>query len=74
MSRLPAYQAIFFAMLAGPVVAWVASAAFAPGHVVIFLEWWVIALFCTFWVVETLRQEAAERRLLERERGGSVAK
>lgn len=74
VSRLPAYQAIFFAMLAGPVVAWVASAAFAPGHVVIFLEWWVIALFCTFWVVETLRQEAAERRLLERERGGSVAK
>ncbi|NHB84244.1 hypothetical protein G7085_05365 [Tessaracoccus sp. HDW20] len=52
-----AYQVIFVAMVAGPLVAWVVSALFAPGRFVILLEWWEIALFTTFWVTETVRQE-----------------
>lgn len=49
------YRVIFLLMLAGPVVAWALAAVFAPGHLVIFLEWWEIALFCVFWSMETWR-------------------
>lgn len=53
------YRVIFVLMLLGPVVAWAISRVFAPGHLVIFLEWWEIALFCVFWVLETRRQGRA---------------
>ena len=43
-------------MVAGPLVAWAVSEALAPGSLVILLEWWEIALFCIFWVLETRRQ------------------
>lgn len=53
------YRIIFVLMVLGPLVAWVISASFAPGHLVIFLEWWEIALFCVFWVLETRRLSTA---------------
>ncbi len=53
---LAVYRIVFVAMLAGPLLAWGAAALWAPGKMVILLEWWVIALFCLFWVLETLRQ------------------
>ncbi|GAA5161413.1 hypothetical protein GCM10011366_09690 [Ornithinimicrobium tianjinense] len=56
--RRRGYQLIFFLMLAGPLVAAAAAQAFAPGHLVIFLEWWEIGLFCVFWVLETRRLSA----------------
>lgn len=56
LEHLAGYRVIFVLMLLGPVIAWGISRAFAPGHLVIFLEWWEIALFCTFWVLETRRQ------------------
>lgn len=54
--HLAGYRVIFVLMVLGPFVAWGIARAFAPGHLVIFLEWWEIALFCLFWVVETRRQ------------------
>ena len=54
--HLTGYRVIFVLMVLGPLVAWGISRAFAPGHLVIFLEWWEIALFCVFWVLETRRQ------------------
>ncbi|WP_131104123.1 hypothetical protein [Ornithinimicrobium sufpigmenti] len=54
--HLAGYRIIFVLMVLGPLVAWGIARAFAPGHLVIFLEWWEIALFCLFWVVETRRQ------------------
>lgn len=56
--RRRGYQLIFFLMLAGPLVAAAVAQAFAPGHLVIFLEWWEIGLFCVFWVLETRRLSA----------------
>lgn len=53
---LAGYRVIFVLMLLGPLVAWAAARALAPGHLVILLEWWEIALFCTYWVLETRRQ------------------
>ncbi|SHJ74279.1 hypothetical protein SAMN02745244_03155 [Tessaracoccus bendigoensis DSM 12906] len=53
---LPAYRAIFIAMMVGPFIAWGAAALIAPGKMVILLEWWVIAMFCVFWMVEMARQ------------------
>ncbi|QFG68095.1 hypothetical protein [Ornithinimicrobium pratense] len=53
---LAGYRVIFVLMVLGPLVAWGIARTFAPGHLVIFLEWWEIALFCLFWVVETRRQ------------------
>ncbi|MFX0540027.1 hypothetical protein ACQBAT_05210 [Ornithinimicrobium sp. Y1847] len=55
MARRRGYQVIFALMLAGPLVSWAVARAFAPGHFVIFLEWWEIGLFCIFWVLETRR-------------------
>lgn len=49
------YQVIVVLMLLGPLVAWGLARAFAPGHLVIFLEWWEILLFVAFWVLETRR-------------------
>jgi hypothetical protein len=46
------YKALFFAMLAGPVIALIVNAFFS-GHVVIFLEWYEIALFGVFWHADT---------------------
>lgn len=56
LTHLAGYRVIFVLMLLGPLVAWGTARAFAPGHLVIFLEWWEIALFCVFWVLETRRQ------------------
>lgn len=56
---LTGYRVIFVLMLLGPLVAWGIARVFAPGHLVIFLEWWEIALFCVFWVLETRRQGRA---------------
>lgn len=53
---LAAYRAIFVLMVAGPLIAWAVSEALASGSLVILLEWWEIALFCIFWVLETRRQ------------------
>ena len=53
---LTGYRVIFVLMVLGPVLAWAAAAAFAPGRTVILLEWWEIGLFCLFWVLETRRQ------------------
>lgn len=58
LADLTGYRVIFVLMLLGPLVAWAIARAFAPGHLVIFLEWWEIALFCVFWVLETRRQGA----------------
>lgn len=56
---LRSYRAIFALMVAGPLVAWVGASLFAPGRMVILLEWWEIALFSVFWVLETRRQARA---------------
>lgn len=58
LADLTGYRVIFVLMLLGPLVAWVSARLVAPGHFVIFLEWWEIALFCLFWVLETRRQGA----------------
>ncbi len=50
-----AYLAIFVLMVLGPLVAWGLAALLAPGHLVILLEWWEIALFAVFWALETRR-------------------
>lgn len=57
---LTGYRVIFVLMLLGPLIAWGIARVFAPGHLVIFLEWWEIALFCLFWVLETRRQARIE--------------
>jgi hypothetical protein len=43
------------------------AGVFAPDHVVIFIEWWEIALFAVFWGLETrrvarLRDNKVEKR------------
>lgn len=55
------YRVIFSLMVLGPAIAWAAAALFAPGKVVILLEWWEIAMFCWFWVLETWRQSRRVR-------------
>lgn len=50
-----AYLVIFLLMVLGPLVAWAVSALLVPGHLVILLEWWEIALFGVFWALETRR-------------------
>lgn len=49
------YRVIVGLMVLGPLVTWVVSALVAPDHLVLLLEWWEIALFATFWVMETRR-------------------
>lgn len=49
------YGVIFLLMSAGVVVPVLVARVFAPEHVVIFIEWWEIALFAIFWGLETLR-------------------
>ena len=56
LSDLAGYRVIFVLMLVGPLVAWGIAEVFAPGRLVIFLEWWEIGLFCVFWVLETRRR------------------
>lgn len=46
---------IFLLMSLGIVVPFLVARAFAPEHVVIFIEWWEIALFAVFWGLETRR-------------------
>lgn len=60
--RLLGYRVIFVLMLLGPAVAWAVSETFAPGHLVIILEWWEIALFGLFWALETWRLRRPPRR------------
>jgi hypothetical protein len=50
-----AYKAIFFLMLAGPLVSLGFYLFVTREHTVIFLEWWEIVLFCVFWALETQR-------------------
>jgi hypothetical protein len=50
-----AYLVIVVLMVLGPLVAAVLARVFAPGHWVILLEWWEIALFALFWFLETRR-------------------
>jgi hypothetical protein len=49
------YKVILALMVLGPVVALGVNTYIAPGHTIIFLEWWEIAWFCVFWFVETRR-------------------
>lgn len=49
------YRVIVILMLLGPLAAWLVSYLFAPDHFVLVLEWWEIALFATFWALETRR-------------------
>ncbi|WP_134772801.1 hypothetical protein [Ornithinimicrobium flavum] len=56
LMHLTGYRVIFVLMVLGPLLAWAAAAALAPGRTVILLEWWEIGLFCLFWVLETRRQ------------------
>jgi hypothetical protein len=52
-----AYLVIFGLMVLGPLLAAGVARLFAPGHWVILLEWWEIALFAIFWFLETRRIE-----------------
>ena len=49
------YLVIFLLMTIGIAVPLLVARAFAPEHVVIFIEWWEIALFAVFWGLETRR-------------------
>ena len=49
------YGVIFLLMSFGILVPVLVARAFAPEHVVIFIEWWEIALFAVFWGLETRR-------------------
>lgn len=49
------YRWILGAMALGPVGALAIHTLFAPRHTVIFLEWWEIAVFAVFWMLETRR-------------------
>lgn len=59
-----AYLAIFVLMVVGPLVAWGLATLFAPGHLVILLEWWEIALFAVFWALETRRITRVRRSVI----------
>jgi hypothetical protein len=61
------YGVIFLLMTIGIAVPLLVARAFAPEHVVIFIEWWEIALFAVFWGLETrrvarLRDNKVEKR------------
>jgi hypothetical protein len=49
------YLVIFLQMSFGIAVPVLVARAFAPEHVVIFIEWWEIALFAVFWGLVTRR-------------------
>lgn len=49
------YGVIFLLMSLGIVVPVLVARRFAPEHMVIFIEWWEIALFAIFWALETRR-------------------
>jgi hypothetical protein len=49
------YLVIFVLMTIGIAVPLLVARVFAPEHVVIFIEWWEIALFAVFWGLETRR-------------------
>ena len=49
------YGVIFLLMSLGIIVPVLAAGVFAPDHVVIFIEWWEIALFAVFWGLEIRR-------------------
>ena len=54
------YGVIFLLMSLGIILPVLVAGVFAPAHVVIFIEWWEIALFAVFWGLETRR--VARRR------------
>jgi hypothetical protein len=61
------YGVIFLLMSFGIIVPVLVAGVFAPDHVVIFIEWWEIALFAVFWGLETrrvarLRDNKVEKR------------
>jgi hypothetical protein len=49
------YGVIFLLMTIGILVPVLLARVIAPEHVVIFIEWWEIALFAVFWGLETRR-------------------
>ncbi|NLE96754.1 MAG: hypothetical protein GX596_02040 [Propionibacterium sp.] len=49
------YRWIAAAMVLGPVGIWAASSLWLPGYFVLLVEWWEIAFFSAFWVLETRR-------------------
>lgn len=49
------YLFIVVAMSVGAVLVWWVARSIVPGHEVIVVEWWEIALFAVFWWVETRR-------------------
>lgn len=55
------YRVIFVLMAAGPLAAWALSAAFAPKHFILILEWWEIAMFAAFWALESRRLKYDDR-------------
>lgn len=60
------YRIIVVLMLLGPLVCLGIARLFAPGHYILFLEWWEIGFFCLFWGLENLRVARQRRRLLSR--------
>ncbi|SOC56723.1 hypothetical protein [Ornithinimicrobium cerasi] len=50
-----AYLVIVALMTVGLLIPWGVSRAFAPDHLVILLEWWELAMFIGFWIMETVR-------------------
>lgn len=49
------YRLILTLMVLGPAAALVAAFVGRTDHLVILLEWWELALFCVFWIIQTLR-------------------
>ncbi len=60
------YRVIVGLMGLGPLFAWGMARLFAPGHFILFLEWWEIGLFCLFWGLENLKVAAERRQRLAR--------
>lgn len=63
------YRLILLLMTVGAIAVASITWVLAREHVVIFLEWWEILLFCVFWVIQTRRVGA-----LLRERGDDGAR
>ncbi|MHA7156230.1 hypothetical protein [Arthrobacter sp. TMN-50] len=64
------YLIIAVLMSVGILIPVLAAWLFAPGRTVIFIEWWEIGLFATFWFLETDRR----RRLVRRQKRGKIVK
>lgn len=65
------YLLIFVLMTIGILLPAAGARIFAPGHVVILLEWWEIALFAAFWGLETNRVRRLRTNTITRAPRGS---